>query len=206
MKVIIVDDDYLVSMSLKKIIESTQEIEVIEIGFNGNDAIRLYELFKPDILLMDIRMEGMNGLDAAEIILNSDQNAKILMLTTFSDDEYIIKALKIGVKGFILKQHFQSIIPALKTIFLGQSVFGEEILLKIPALMNNDKKTDYSDLDISEKEYQIIQLIADGLSNKEISEVVFLSEGTVRNYISNILLKLELRDRTQLAIFYYKNK
>lgn len=206
MKVLIIDDDALVSMSLKKIIESTQEIEVVEIGFNGADAIRLYELYKPDVLLMDIRMEGMNGLDAAEIILNSDQNAKILMLTTFSDDEYIIKALKIGVKGFILKQHFQSIIPALKTISLGQSVFGDEILLKIPALMSNDKKTDYSDLDISEKEYQIIQLVAEGLSNKEIADSIYLSEGTVRNYISNILLKLDLRDRTQLAIFYYKNK
>ena len=206
MRVMIVDDDKLVVLSLKTILEADTSIEVCATGYDGRDAIELYKTAKPDILLMDIRMEGMSGLDAAEEILTQEKEAKILFLTTFSDDEYIVKALNIGAKGYILKQDFEGIVPALKAVYGGQSVFGGDIVSKIPVLMQSKEEFDYSHYDITEKEQSMIELVAEGLSNKEIAEKLFLSEGTVRNYISTVLEKLGLRDRTQLAVFYYKNQ
>jgi DNA-binding NarL/FixJ family response regulator len=205
MKIIIVDDDRLVGISLKTIIEASGEISVAAIGYNGSEAIKLYDTYQPDILLMDIRMDTMTGLDAGEQILKTHPDAKILYLTTFADDEYIIRALRIGAKGYILKQDFESIIPALKAVSAGQSVFGEDIIAKIPNLLNHNKKLDFSDFGITEKETELISLIAEGLSNREIAGTLFLSEGTVRNAISVIMDKLGLKRRTQVAIFYYKN-
>ncbi len=205
MRVLVVDDDRLVTISLKTILEGSDRIEVPAMGYSGRDAVRLYEELRPDVLLMDIRMEDMTGLDAAEKILENSPEAKILFLTTFSDDEYILKALHIGVKGYILKQDFEGIVPALDAVYGGQSVFGGEIVGKIPALMQVREEFDYGRYSISEKEQEIISLVAEGLSNREIAARLYLGEGTVRNYISVVLEKLELRDRTQLAIFYYKH-
>lgn len=207
MNVLIIDDDKLVSLSLKTILEADGQVSIAGIGENGDDAIRMYEELKPDILLMDIRMEGMTGLDAGSIILKKHPDAKILFLTTFSDDEYIVRALHIGSKGYILKQNFESIVPALVAVYGGQTVFGDEITGKLPELMQKTSSSlDWKQYDITEKELEIIEQVADGKNNKEIAESLFLSEGTVRNYLSTILEKLDLRDRTQLAIFYYKNK
>lgn len=205
MRIIVIDDDKLVAISLKTILEADSSIEVSAIGYDGKEAISLYESVQPDILLMDIRMEHMSGLEAAEQILQKHPDAKILFLTTFSDDEYIVKALHIGAKGYILKQDFEGIAPALKAVYGGQSVFGGEIVGKLPVLMQTREAFDYEQYDIHEKEQSIIELVAEGLSNREIADKLFLSEGTVRNYISTILEKLGLRDRTQLAVFYYKN-
>ena len=205
MNILIVDDDKLVALSLKTILESTGRIKVIAMGADGSDAITLFEEHKPDVLLMDIRMDKMTGLEAGEIILKKHPDAKILYLTTFSDDEYIVRALNMGAKGYILKQDFEGIAPALEAVMNGQSVFGEKIIEKLPVLINNKSRFDFSEHDINEKEQEIITLVAEGLSNKEIASELFLSEGTVRNYLSEILEKLELRDRTQLAIFYYTN-
>ena len=205
MRVLIVDDDKLVCVSLKVILESDKDIEVVDVGYNGKMAIELYETLKPDILLMDIRMDTMTGLQGAEIILKNHKDAKILFLTTFLDDEYIIKALKIGSKGYLLKQNFESIIPCLKAVQMGQTVFGDEITTKIPTLITENNGLKFSTFHINEKELDIIVQVANGLNNKEISEKLYLSEGTIRNYISAILEKLNLRDRTQLAVFYYKN-
>lgn len=205
MRVLVVDDDKLVALSLKTILEADDAITVAGMGYDGEEAVRLYEELAPDVLLMDIRMAGMTGLEAAEKILEKDAGAKILFLTTFSDDEYIVKALNMGAKGYLLKQDFEGIVPALKAVKGGQSVFGGEIMGKIPVLMQGKGEVDYRQYDISEKEQGIIELVAEGLSNREIAERLYLSEGTVRNYISTILEKLSLRDRTQLAVFYYKN-
>lgn len=205
MRVLVVDDDKLVAISLKTILEADDSITVTGMGYDGQDAVDLYNEQKPDVLLMDIRMERMSGLDAAEYILRKDKAAKILFLTTFSDDEYIVQALHIGAKGYLLKQDFEGIVPALKAVNGGQSVFGGEIVGKIPVLMQGRGAFDYSRYEIGEKEQAIIELVAEGLSNREIAGRLYLSEGTVRNYISVILEKLNLRDRTQLAVFYYKN-
>ena len=184
MKVLVVDDDSLVAISLKTILEAGGRMQVPALGHSGSEAVELYESIRPDVLLMDIRMGEMSGLEAAEEILKRHPEAKILFLTTFSDDEYIVKALNMGAKGYILKQDFEGIAPAIDAVFGGQSVFGGEIVGKIPVLLQ----------------------VAEGFCNREIAEQLFLSEGTVRNYISVILEKLALRDRTQLAVFYYKNK
>lgn len=206
MKIVIVDDDRLVSLSLKTIVEATGSVQVAATGGSGREAITLYERLLPDILLMDIRMDNMTGLEAAEVILKAHPAAKILFLTTFADDEYIIRALKIGAKGYILKQNFESIVPALQAVSSGQTVFGEDIVAKLPQLMQENTKADFTSFSLTEKETEILTLIADGLSNKEIASALYLGEGTVRNAISVILEKLRLRDRTQLAIFYYRNK
>ncbi len=205
MKIVIVDDDKLVSLSLKTILEAEPDIQVLAIGANGLEAVELYEKYSPDVLLMDIRMEQMNGLDAAKTIIEKHPNAKILLLTTFSDDEYIIKAIQLGAKGYILKQAFETIAPAITAVYNDQTVFGDEIMNKIPSLIKKQDSDDYAALGLTEKEFEIIRLVADGLNNKEIATELYFGEGTVRNYISTILEKLELRDRTQLACFYYKH-
>lgn len=206
MKVLVIDDDRLVSNSLKTILGADPEIDVVAAGNSGRQAIALYEEFLPDVLLMDIRMDGMTGIGVAEILLEKYPDAKILFLTTFSDDEYIVKALRIGAKGYLLKQNFESIVPSLKAVFSGQRVFGDEIATKIPALLQDETRGGPGETGLSEKETEIMTQVASGLSNREIAEKLFLSEGTVRNYISAILEKLNLRDRTQLAIFYYRRR
>ena len=148
MRVIVVDDDQLVEMSLTTILGSDEEIEVVGSGHDGSEAVALYQKEKPDVVLMDIQMQEMSGLAAAEEILTMDKAAKILLLTTFSDEEYIVKALGLGVKGYILKQDFEAIIPALKAVYGGQSVFGGEVVSKIPALTAAKHDFSYADYDI----------------------------------------------------------
>lgn len=206
MDIVIVDDDVLVSGALKTILETGDEIKVTGVGQDGKEAIALYKKLQPDVILMDIRMKEIDGLRASKEILTYDASAKILLLTTFSDDEYIVKALKYGVKGYLLKQDYNSIIPAIRAVCMGQTVFGTEITSKIPNLLQAKNKFDYEDYGISKKELQVIAFVAEGMSNKEIAEEIFLSEGTVRNYISSILEKLDLRDRTQLAVYYLTGK
>lgn len=204
MRVIVIDDDKLVEMSLTTILQSDSEIEVVGSGHDGTEAVELYKKERPDIVLMDIQMQEMSGLEAAEQILSINKEAKILLLTTFSDEEYIVKALGLGVKGYILKQDFEAIIPAIKAVNGGQSVFGGEIVSKIPVLSATKNSFSYDEYNISEKEQEVIRQVAMGKSNREIAQDMYLSEGTVRNYISHILDKLSLRDRTQLAVFYFK--
>ena len=205
MKIVIIDDDSIVLMSLKTIIEAGG-IEVLATGKSGAEAVELYEKYQPDILLSDIRMEGMDGITAAGQVLEKYPEARVLFLTTFSDDEYVVNALKCGAKGYILKQDFEGIVPALKAVYSGQSVFGGEIVNKLPNIQTTDTRAEkFAEKGITEKEFEIIELVAKGLSNREIAEQLFLSEGTVRNYLSNILDKLELRDRTQLVVKYYRS-
>lgn len=206
MKLLLVDDDKLVCSSLKIILSADPEITIVGMGHSGKDGVELYRKYRPDLLLMDIRMELMSGLEAGEKILSEFPEARILYLTTFLDDDYIIRALRIGAKGYMLKQNFDSILPALKAVHMGQNVYGDEIITKLPRLIGKaNEDRDLNHYGITEKEMDIITKIADGLSNKEISDLLFLSEGTIRNNISTILEKLNLRDRTQIAIFYYKN-
>ncbi len=202
MKIVIVDDDKLVCSALKRIVES-EGIKVLATGQNAQEAVKLYKQYHPDILLTDIRMGDMTGIEAGKVILEKDPTAKIIFLTTFKDEEYIVKALAMGAKGYILKQDFECIVPALKAVNAGQNIYGDEIVSQLPKMLSREVK-DKEEYDLTEREFEIVVLVAEGLSNKEIAAKLFLSEGTVRNYISIILEKLFLRDRTQLAIFYYK--
>lgn len=203
MNIVVIDDDKLVALSLKTILESKGNITVAAMGADGKEAIELYRSLHPDVMLMDIRMEGMTGIESGEQILSEFPDARILYLTTFSDDEYIIKALNMGAKGYILKQDFDGIAPALEAVMRGQSIFGETVITKLPELIVPKAPYDFAAHGISTKEREILELVAKGLSNKEISGQLFLGEGTVRNYISSLLDKLCLRDRTQLAVYYY---
>ncbi len=202
MKVLVVDDDRLVLSSLKTILEADGDIEAVALG-SGRQALEQYDAIGPDVLLMDIRMEGMTGLEVAETLLKRRPEAKILFLTTFSDGEYIAKALELGAKGYLLKQDFESIVPAVKTVFHGQNVFGDGIVTRASA--RRREGPDLAAFGLSGREAEVVGGVAEGLSNREIAEKLFLSEGTVRNYISAVLEKLGLRDRTQLAVFYYKH-
>ena len=207
MKILIVDDDSLVAVSLKTIIEAGGDAEVLATGHSGAEAVELYRKHHPDILLMDIRMEGMTGLEAGRTILTEDPSARILFLTTFNDDEYIRTALDIGAKGYIIKQDFDGILPALRAVQEGQTVFGDQVVDRLPEMLTpKEKGFSHEEHGLTPQEAEIVLCVAEGLSNKEIAEKLFLSEGTVRNYISQILSKLGLRDRTNLAIFYYKNR
>jgi len=198
MKIIIVDDDPLVVTSLKTIV-SASGIEVLAVGYDGIEAVDLYKKHRPDLILMDIRMEKLNGIEATREIIEYDPEAKILLITTFQDDEYILSAINLGCKGYILKQNIEGIIPAIKAVYSGNLVFDSEIVSSFQKPTRKNFKEE-----LTEREMDILLLVAEGLNNKEIAEKLYLSEGTVRNYISSMLEKLNLRDRTQLAIYYYK--
>jgi len=206
MKIIIIDDDPLVSSALRTILESDPVISVAAVGRDGSEALALYRTHRPDILLLDIRMKNVSGLAAGEAVLGEFPDARILFLTTFSDDEYIIRALRIGARGYLLKQDFDSIAPALKAVMTGQSVFGEDIVSRIPLMEKTQEKPDPDSFSgLTEKELDILKLLGDGMSNKEISEKLFIGEGTVRNLVSAMLDKLDLKSRTQLAVYYLKH-
>lgn len=207
MRVVITDDDAIVAASLKMILTAAGGIEVVAVGNDGEEAVSLYDEYEPDVLLTDIQMKTVSGLEATARILAKHPKAKIILLTTFLDDEYVREAIKIGAKGYILKQDYEGIGAAVRSVYSGQNVYGGDIISRLPNLLESEPDTGaFTDKGITDKEYEIIELVADGLSNKEIAEKLFLSDGTVRNYLSSILEKLELRDRTQLAVYYYKNK
>lgn len=205
MNIVIIDDDFLVTTSLKTILESDSDIVVKAVGHSAKEAVSLYHQEQPDILLMDIRMGESTGIDAAKQILAAFSDAKILFLTTFLDDEYIVDAFQIGAKGYLLKQEFNAIIPALKAVQSGQSVFGDEIIDKMPQFFNQTQKN-HSSINLSDKEIELLECIIQGLDNKEIAQRLFLSDGTIRNYISQLLDKFECKNRTQLAIKYFQIK
>ncbi len=204
MRIMIVDDDPLVNQSLKIILEQDGDIEVVSMCGSGREAIAQYSQVRPDVVLSDIRMEETDGLDATAEILKTDPKAKVILLTTFLDDEYINRALKVGAKGYILKQDVASLASAVHAVQEGQTVFGGKIVERLPDLLNRSESFRWEDFDITPKERELVELVAEGLSNKEIAQRMFLGEGTVRNMISSVLGKLDLRDRTQLACFYYQ--
>ena len=148
MRIILIDDDQLVTLSLKTILESTGSVQVLATGTSGAEAIALYQQWKPDVLLLDIQMPNGSGLDAGEQILQQDPNARILFLTTFSDDAYIAKALELGAKGYLLKQDFAGIVPALEAVMQGQHVFGEQVVSCFSKQFKKKSTFDYAKYDI----------------------------------------------------------
>lgn len=204
-RVVVVDDDPLVTESLKTILEISEEIHVVGTGNSASEAVKLYLQEHPDVLLTDIRMGKNTGIEAAKEIFKQVPEAVILLLTTFCDDDYIREALQIGVKGYLIKQELASIVPAIKAVYNGQTVFGTEIVGKLASILTDQATQKRPNIDLSEREESILVAVANGKNNKEIAQELFLSEGTVRNNISQLLDKLGVRDRTQLAIFYYKN-
>ena len=209
MRVAIIDDDALVCESLGIILGAEADIDVVGSGTDGDAAVRLYAEAGPDIVLMDIQMPGRDGLSAAQEILACDPAARIVFLTTFSDDEYIVRALALGARGYLIKQDVAAVAPALRAVMGGQSVLEGEVLARV-SCMNTSATTRHAAPAIdpfaclTEREREVAELIADGLDNREIAQTAYLSEGTVRNHISTILSKLHLKNRTQIAIAYWR--
>ncbi|OYQ65971.1 response regulator transcription factor [Aerococcus sp. 1KP-2016] len=216
MKILLVDDDALVTSGIAIILKAKAkewglQIDTVGIGRDGNEAIRLYGTHVPDVVLMDIRMPNMLGIEAGKIIQAKYPDARIIYLTTFLEDDYIIEALRSGAKGYLLKTDYEALLPAIEAVEQGHRVFGDEIIEKMPTYLDMAEHTAAAsklaplDPRLSEKDHELIYWVAQGMNNKEIANMMHFSEGTIRNYISEILEKLGVRDRTQLAIYYFKH-
>ncbi|MBS4214369.1 response regulator [Neobacillus rhizophilus] len=206
--VIIVDDNSFIREGLKIILHTYAEFEVLETVSDGKEAVDFCLKNKVDIALLDVRMPNMNGVEASKLI-TEQTSTKPIILTTFDDDEYILDAIKNGAKGYLLKNNDpEQIRDAIKSVYNGNSIIQEAILEKIKSNLAEQKAPE-TPMDLSlftEREREIMSLIAKGYSNKAISKQLFISEGTVANYITSILNKTGLEHRTQIAIYYLKGK
>ena len=208
-KILIADDQQLIRESLKIILDTDKDFDVIDVVGNGKDALESIEANKPDVVLMDVRMPQMDGVECTRIIKQKYPEISVIILTTFDDDEYVYNALKFGASGYILKGiSMTGLVSAIRTVYDGKAMINPDIATKVVRLFSQMAKSNYAiNVDkrnveeISKTEWKVIQQVGYGKSNKEIASALKLSEGTVRNNLSSILSKLDLRDRTQLAIW-----
>jgi len=204
--VLIVDDDALIRDSLKMILEMEEDFQVVGLAANGEEALELCRKELPDLVLMDIRMPVMDGVVGTRRIKALYPQVRVVILTTFRDEEYIKEALKNGAEGYILKsQPADSIVESLRAVGKGNIVLERDVASSLSAMLRDGGKTQCARYALTEREMEVLSLVGQGLSNREIAEKLFLSEGTVRNYVTALLEKLGLRDRTQLAIFYVRH-
>ena len=208
-KVLIADDQELIRESLKIVLSAYPDIDVVGAVGDGFEVLEKLKTVTADVILMDIRMPKMDGVLSTKTVKEQYPNVKVIILTTFDDDEFIFSALKYGASGYILKGiSMEDLHQAIETVSQGNAMINPDIATKVVKLFSQIAQSnsaiqvqETSVADISKAEWKIIQQIGFGLSNKEIATKLYLSEGTVRNYLSNILSKLNLRDRTQLAIW-----
>jgi len=206
LKVLVVDDDALIRDSLELLLAMEEDIEVIGTAANGQAALELCKKTPPDIVLMDIRMPVMDGVLGTKVIKEQFPKVNVVILTTFRDDEYIKMAIKNGASGYILKsQQAESIVESLRSVAGGNTVLGNDVASTLSSMFKENKISNPADYQLTDREMEIMELVGNGLSNKEIAAKLYLGEGTVRNYIARLFDKLKLRDRTQLAIFYLKH-
>ena len=208
-KLIIADDEMLIRTGLKIMLEASGNVEVLALAESGRAAFEACKENQPDVVLMDIRMPESNGIEGTKLIKEAFPEVKVLIVTTFQDTEYIVEAVQNGASGYLLKDSSpEAILDGIKVAMSGKVVMDTVIS---EALLTNTTVEKPATFDaekwgLTPREVELIQQVAQGLSNKEIAQTLFLSEGTVKNNISTILSKLELRDRTQLVIFAYENK
>lgn len=204
-KVIIADDSDFVRDGMRIILDVDEEFEVLGCAADGKEAIEIAKLNPPDIFLMDIQMPGLNGIEATKYI-TEHKLGKVLILTTFDDDELVQQALCNGAKGYLIKNHTpEHLKQMIKSVYYGTGVMEENILEHFTK--NPEFKTaGFCERDYSSRELEIIQAVAEGLSNKEIANKLFISEGTVKNYITSILARENLSHRTALAVYYLTGK
>ena len=210
-KILIADDQELIRESLKIILSTNNEFEVIDTVGSGKEVVESIRRHIPDIILMDVRMPDMDGVQCTKFVKEVYPEIKVIVLTKFDDDEYIFSALKYGASGYLLKGvSLDELTSAIKTVLQGGAIFNPNVASKVTKIFSEMAKNNIvaerihdEDLpNLSDTEWKIIQQVSQGLSNKEIAEILKFTEGTIRNYLSVILDKLQLRDRTQLAIWY----
>ena len=206
----IVDDQEIFRQGMKMILSSQEDMEVVGEGANGFEGYRLCEEHAVDLILMDIRMPVMDGVEATRRIKRDFPHVAVIILTTFDEDEYIFQALKYGASGYLLKDAPPAkITEAIREVQRGGALMQPQIAARVVEKFRNmEKETEKRDpriKSLTARERDIVKLIGEGKNNKEIAAELFITEGTVKNHISSILIKLDLRDRTQLAIFAVKN-
>lgn len=201
-RILLAEDQVMVRQGLKMMIESDAEMQVTGEADNGKEAILLCENQMFDIVILDIRMPVMDGIEAAKVIQSRWSNTKILILTTFDDNQYVLEALKIGVSGYILKTgDTESLLRSIRSALAGGLSIEDHVAAKVVPLLLNREENKQADPTLTPREREILKCIGEGLSNGEIAERLAISIGTVKNNTSQILNKLDLRDRTQLAIY-----
>ncbi len=208
-KVLIADDQELIRQSLQIVLDAREDLQVTDAVANGQEVVRSVRQEKPDVILMDIRMPKMDGVQCTKIIKDLCPDIKIIILTTFDDDEYVYNALKYGASGYLLKGvSMDGLVEAIETVHSGRAMINPDIAAKVLRLFSQMAQSDYCiPIDdqqvetLTKTEWKIVAQVEKGSSNREIAEALSLSDGTVRNYLSTILNKLDLRDRTQLAIW-----
>lgn len=212
MNIIIVDDQDLMQQGLSMILSKDPDIKVVGLGSNGLEAVKLCDDHQIDVVLMDIRMPEMNGVEATKHIKDRHPQTKILILTTFKDDAFIFGSLKNGASGYLLKDASpDEIIHGIKTVYEGGTLINPDVATKVVERLSEDHNTstpvkpDHRVTDLTSREIDICHHLGEGLNNKEIGDILYISEGTVKNNITKILDKCDLRDRTQLALFAVKN-
>jgi len=205
-RVLIVDDQRLVREGLKALLEIEEGIAVLGLATGGREAIEMAAALKPDVILMDMRMPEVDGVAATRAILKADPRIRVLVLTTFDDEELIHEALGAGATGYLLKDTpSEELTLAIKTVARGHAQLGPSIAarilpqLAVPARPAAPDSGAFAGL--TPRELEVLRLLAQGHSNREISEKLYISEGTVKNHVTNILTRLNLRDRTQAALF-----
>jgi DNA-binding NarL/FixJ family response regulator len=205
-RILIADDDAIIREGLKMIIETQQDMNFLGAAVNGEEAFQLCKELKPDVVMLDIRMPVMDGIVAAKHILDEKLSVPLL-LTTFDEPDLILRALQAGINGYILKNSpAERILSAIRVIHTGGTVLQADILEFIRGRVSSGQSgSNIFELLLSPREMEIVKLIAEGLSNKEIGETLFLTNGTVRNHISTIMEKTGLDHRTQIAIKYLKH-
>ncbi len=207
-KVIIADDSDFVRDGMKIILEVDEDFEVLGCAANGREAVELARNARPDVVLMDIQMPEMDGIEATKIIVEENLG-KVLILTTFDDDQLVQKALQNGAKGYLIKNHTpEHLKQMIKSVQQGTGVMEEKMLESLArgALSGKEAGGGFDASGYTERELEIVKAVADGLSNKEIAARLYISEGTVKNYITTILSKENLSHRTALAVYYLTGK
>ncbi len=211
-KVLLVDDQDILVEGLRLILGKEDDIQICGTANNGRKAYEMCKWNRPDVVLMDIKMPEVDGVDATKMIKRDFPDIRIIVLTTFNDDEYIYDALKNGASGYLLKDTSpDKIAEAVRTVHNGGALIQSEVAIKVLdkfselAKGSKDRQKDPRMELLTERELEICRLIAEGKNNREIADELYLSEGTVKNHITKVLIKLDLRDRTQLAVFTIKN-